>query len=73
MFTNIKNNIKKHGPAATAFGLFAAPAFAQSTTPVDTVTGASSTAQTAWAAFAAISASAFVFAMVIKYGRKGTK
>lgn len=65
----LKNNIKY----LAGLCLLAASAFAQSSTPVDTVTGASTTAQTAWAAFAAISASAFVFAMVIRFGRKGTK
>lgn len=41
--------------------------------PNTTVTGAAATAQASWAAFAAVSASAFVFAMVIAYGRKGRK
>lgn len=46
---------------------------AQTSTPVEVVEGAGATAQTAWTTFAGISAAAFVFGMVIAYGRKGKK
>jgi len=46
---------------------------AQQSTPVETVTGAAATSTTAWTAFAGLSAAAFVFAMIVRFSRKGTK
>lgn len=65
--------IKKFLLPLLAFALLAVSGFAQESTPVQTVQSAVATSQTGWAGFAAISASAFVFGMLIAYGRKGKK
>jgi hypothetical protein len=68
---NNMKSVRKVGLVAllTLFPLWASA----STDPVADVTGASTTASTAWSSFAAISASAFIFAMVIGYARKAKK
>jgi len=53
--------------------LAAVSAHAQTTTPVEVVQGATATATTIWTAVAGLSATAFVFAMLIGYARKGKK
>jgi hypothetical protein len=55
--------------------IIAAPlaTFAQAVDPNETIVGAGAKAQTGWSTFAAISATAFVFAMVMTYSRKGRK
>jgi len=63
-------NIKKYGLLLL---LTSAGAFAQATDPNSVVTGAATTATSSWTSFAALSATAFVFAMVIGYSRKGKK
>lgn len=73
---NVGAFFRKNALPMLALGLalvMGAPDMLASTDPVADVNGAATTAQTAWAAFAAISASAFIFAMVIGYGRKGKK
>lgn len=84
MFTNLKNSAvacgrfvkEKSGKILTAGGLAVGStvtAMAQTADPVETVTGANTIALAAFVGFAGISASAFVFRMVIAYAGKGKK
>lgn len=47
--------------------------FAQTDTPVEVVEGAVASSNTVWAGVAGLSATAFVFGMLIAFARKGKK
>lgn len=65
------NRLNKYLLAGSAIVLSTATAMAQ--TPAEDIEAAAVTATTVFGAFAAITVTAFVFAMVIGYARKGKK
>ena len=67
------NKARKLIAAGVAIGMTALAHAQTAPDPVEVVEGAATASQAVWVAIAGLSATAFVFAMLISFARKGKK